>query len=151
MTGGTIERDELLTLLPHKGKMFLLSRIAAYDTSGRSLSAEYDITRDCLFYDPVLGGVPGWVSFECMAQSIAALAGITSREKGEPPRMGCILSVSNMEIMRPLLQAGTTVQIRVQEDYADGGVSTFDCAGNAALAKITVMDMDDLSVFTKGG
>jgi predicted hotdog family 3-hydroxylacyl-ACP dehydratase len=160
VTGGNIERDELITLLPHKGKMFLLTRIAAYDTGKRSLSAEYDVTPDCLFYDPALGGVPGWVSFEFMAQSIAGLSGITSREKGEPPRMGCILSVSNMEILRPVFNAGTTACIAVQEEYADGGVSTFNCAVTlagtepgqaAASAKLTVMDVDDLSVFEKRG
>jgi predicted hotdog family 3-hydroxylacyl-ACP dehydratase len=139
--------------------MFLLSRITAYDTAKRSLSAEYDIKEDCLFYDTALGGVPAWVSFEFMAQSIAGLSGLTSREKGEPPKMGCILSVSNMEIKKPLLKAGTTVRIEVQEDFADNGVSTFDCmvslAGTeadkaAASAKLTVMDVDDLSVFEKG-
>jgi predicted hotdog family 3-hydroxylacyl-ACP dehydratase len=158
VTGGNIERDELITLLPHKGKMFLLSRITAYDTIGRSLSAEYDITPDCLFYDPALGGVPAWVSFEFMAQGIAGLSGITSREKGDPPKMGCILSVSNIEILQPLLKAGTTARIEVQEDYTDNGISTFNGivslggteAGKAAAsAKLTVMDVDDLSVFER--
>jgi predicted hotdog family 3-hydroxylacyl-ACP dehydratase len=158
VTGGTIERDELITILPHKGKMFLLSRITAYDTMKRSLSAEYDINEDCLFYDPALGGVPSWVSFEFMAQSIAGLSGLTSREKGEPPKMGCILSVSSMEIMKSVLKAGTTVRIDVQEDYAVDAVFTFNCTVTlegdepgkaAASAKLTVMDVDDLSVFER--
>ena len=155
MIGGKIERDELITILPHKGKMFLLTRVVAYDTIWRNLSAEYAITEDCLFYDPALSGVPTWVSFEFMAQSIAGLSGITSREKGEPPKMGCILSVSNMEIRAPLLPAGTTVQIRVQEEYAADGIFTFTCTvfledAEAASAKLTVMDVDDLSIFEKG-
>jgi predicted hotdog family 3-hydroxylacyl-ACP dehydratase len=158
VTGGTIERDELSALLPHKGKMFLLSRITAYDTVKRSLSAEYDITPDCLFYDAAQRGVPAWVCFEFMAQSIAGLSGLTSRERGEPPRMGCILSVSNMEILRPLFKAGTTVCIGVQEDCVVKGISTFNCVVSlketgkaAASAKLTVMDVDDLSVFEKRG
>ncbi|WP_010260454.1 hypothetical protein [Treponema primitia] len=155
MTGGNIERDELLTLLPHKGKMFLLSRILAYDTSERTLSAEYDITRDCLFYDPELGGVPAWVSFEFMAQSIGGLSGLSSRERGEPPKMGCILSISNMEIQKPLLKAGTTVRISVKQDCMVEGLFIFDCTvflegTEAAAAKLTVMDVNDLSVLTKG-
>ncbi|GHV28163.1 hypothetical protein AGMMS4952_11160 [Spirochaetia bacterium] len=161
MSNSIIERDELSTLLPHKGKMFLLSRLISYDIAAqqRSLSAEYDITEDCLFYDPALGGVPGWVSFEFMAQSIAVLSGISDRERGEPPKPGFILSVSNMEILIPVLRAGTTVYIHVQEDCRVERVFTFDCAvslngtepGKAvALAKLTVMDVDDLSVFEKG-
>ncbi|GHV54000.1 hypothetical protein AGMMS49579_13780 [Spirochaetia bacterium] len=159
MTGGNIEREELLTLLPHKGKMFLLSRVTAYDTLKRSLDAEYEIPEDCLFYDPALGGAPAWVSFEFMAQSISALAEITHREKGEPLKMGCILSVSNMEIRRPLLKAGTTAYIHVQEDYAaDDGIFAFNCtvslgtgAGTAVVsAKLMIMEVDDLSIFEKG-
>jgi predicted hotdog family 3-hydroxylacyl-ACP dehydratase len=135
--------------------MFLLSRVTAYDTIKRSLSAEYDITPDCLFYDPAQRGVPGWVGFEFIAQSIACLSGITSRERREPPKMGCILSISTVEILRSLLNAGITVRIDVEEDYAADGISTFngivflDGAG-VMSAKLTVMDVDDLSVFEKG-
>jgi predicted hotdog family 3-hydroxylacyl-ACP dehydratase len=158
LTGGNIERDELLTLLPHKGRMFLLSRVTAYDTIKRSLSAEYAVTPECLFYDPALGGVPSWVSFEFMAQGISGLSGLTSREKGEPPKMGCILSVSNMEILRPLLKAGTTACIHIEEDYAADEVFIFNCTVSlegtgadraVASAKVTVMDVDDPSIFER--
>jgi predicted hotdog family 3-hydroxylacyl-ACP dehydratase len=156
MTGGNIERDELITLLPHKGKMFLLTRLAAYDTARRSLSAEYDITPDCLFYVPKLGGVPGWVSFEFMAQSISVLSGLAGREKGEPPKPGFILSVTNMAIMTPVLPAGTTVRIDIQEDCKVEEVFSFNCivsslnGKEAASAKLTVMDVADFSAFEKG-
>jgi predicted hotdog family 3-hydroxylacyl-ACP dehydratase len=155
MIGGNIEPDELMTLLQHRGKMYLLSRITAYDTIRRSLCAEYDITQSCLFYDPVLKGVPAWVSFEFMAQSIAGLSGLTSREKGDPPKMGCILSVSNMKISMPVLKAGSTVCIQVQEDCNIDNIFTFDCimsleGTEVASAKLTVMDVDDLSILEKG-
>jgi predicted hotdog family 3-hydroxylacyl-ACP dehydratase len=154
MKGGNIERDELITLLPHKGKMFLLSRLVSYDTVERSLSSEYDITEECLFYDPELEGVPGWVSFEFMAQSIAALSGLVGREEREPSKPGFILSVSNMEIMTPVLKAGTTVCIAVQKDSTVEKIFTFDCTVSlngieAVSAKLMVMDVDDLSIFEK--
>ncbi|GHV76888.1 thioester dehydrase [Spirochaetia bacterium] len=156
MSNRIIERDELSTLLPHKGKMFLLTRLVSYDIAAqqRSLRSEYDITGECLFYDPALGGVPAWVSFEFMAQSIAVLSGLTGREKGEPPKPGFILSVSNMEIMIPVLRAGTTACIQVQEDCRVESVFTFDCVVSlngttAAQAKLTIMEADDMSVFEK--
>jgi len=76
-----IEKEELQTLIPHKGKMLLLSRVIEYDIE-HSVRAEYDITRNCLFYDPVLDGVPSWAGFEFIAQAVSVLTGIRKREKG---------------------------------------------------------------------
>jgi len=38
-----IEKEELQTIIPHKGKMFLLSRVIEYDLA-HGIRAEYDIT-----------------------------------------------------------------------------------------------------------
>jgi hypothetical protein len=60
-----------------------------------------------------------------------------------------------MEIKKPLLKAGTTVRICVKQDCTVEGLFIFDCTvflegTEAAAAKLTVMDVDDLSVLTKG-
>jgi predicted hotdog family 3-hydroxylacyl-ACP dehydratase len=149
-----IDRDELSTLIPHKGKMFLLSRITDYDLKKRTLTAEYDITGDCLFYDSELDGVPAWAGFEFMAQCISALSGLAGREQGKPPKPGFILSLSALEVTAPVLKAGTTVTINVAEDMRMDTVFTFRCAvfhegGPAVSAKLTVMDVDDISLFEK--
>jgi predicted hotdog family 3-hydroxylacyl-ACP dehydratase len=148
---GIIERDELIELVPHKGKMFLLSRVTAYDEKEHSLIAEYDITPDCLFFDVGLSGVPSWVSFEFIAQCISTLSGLDGRIKGQRPKPGCILSVSNMTTTIPVINAGTTVHIEVCEDCRIDNVYTFDgivslADKQIASAKLTVMDVDDLSV-----
>jgi predicted hotdog family 3-hydroxylacyl-ACP dehydratase len=150
-----IDRNELSTLVPHKGKMFLLSRITDYDIKKRTLTAEYDITGDCLFYDSELDGVPAWVSFEFMAQCISALSGLADREQGKPPKLGFILSLSALEVTVPVLKAGTSVTINVVEDMQMDMVFTFHCVvfheGKLAVsAKLTVMDVDDISLFEKG-
>jgi predicted hotdog family 3-hydroxylacyl-ACP dehydratase len=149
-----IDKEELLTLLPHRGKMFLLSRVNDYDTKKRTLTAEYDITPECLFYDGELDGVPSWAGFEFMAQGVSAVSGISFREEGVKPKPGFILSVTGMETMIPVFKAGTTVTIRVEEDCRIDAVNTFDCRlrigeEQAASAKVTVMDVDDLSVYQK--
>jgi predicted hotdog family 3-hydroxylacyl-ACP dehydratase len=109
-----IEKEELQTLIPHNGKMLLLSRVLEYDIK-HSISAEYDITENCIFYDPAAGGVPSWVAFEFMAQSISALSGIRSREKGEKPKIGFILSVPVMRMEIPLFKTGSSVEVRMNE------------------------------------
>jgi len=120
-----IETEELKTLIPHRGKMLLLSRIVEYDIE-QSIRSEYDITEDCLFYDPAIGGVPAWAGFEFMAQSVSVLAGIRSREKGERPKIGFILSIPSMRIEIPFFRAGGTADIRVKENDCTDSIYIFD-------------------------
>ncbi|MDR2631959.1 MAG: 3-hydroxylacyl-ACP dehydratase [Spirochaetaceae bacterium] len=124
---GIIEGEELRSLISHRGKMILLSRIKTYNKTQRSLSAEYAISPGCLFYDPELGGIPSWVGIECMAQSISALFGIISRDEGEKPRPGFILSISNLELRVPFLSSGTVLRTFVREDYRLNTVLTYAC------------------------
>ena len=46
-----IEYDELINYLPHKGKMFLLSRVTQHDVNNHTITSEYDITENCIFYE----------------------------------------------------------------------------------------------------
>ena len=143
-----IEKEELASLLPHKDRMLLLDRVKEYNLQERFLRAEYDITEDCLFYDPVIKGVPSWVAFEFLAQAIAAVSRLWSIEKGEPPKMGFILSVSSMRMDIPFFNTGTTVELRVTVSGSMDQVFNFD--GEAFLegrkvieGKLTVMEVDE--------
>ena len=147
-----IENEELAGLLPHKGKMLLISRVVEYDINARTLSSEYDVCETCVFYDPGLEGVPAYAGFEFMAQAISALSGLTGKILGMPPMMGFILSVSSLEIKLPLFRPGDIIQIEVKEQQRIDTVSTFHCiamTGNneAARAKVMVMDVEDPLVF----
>jgi len=139
-----IEKEELQTLIPHQGKMMLLSRVIKYDIE-HGIQAEYDITRDCLFYDPAADGVPAWAVFECMAQSISVLSGLRSREKGEKPKLGFILSIPSMRIAIPLLRPGSSVEFRVQEVDCMEMIYTFEGAAFVEGTKVmegTLMVME---------
>ena len=142
-----IEREELQTLIPHQGKMLLLSRVIEYDIE-HGIRAEYDITRNCLFYDPVLDGVPAWAGFECMAQAVSVLSGLRSREKGEKPKLGFILSVPSMRIEVPLLKPGTSLEVRVHEVDCTEMIYTFEgialAEGKKVMeGKLMVMEVSD--------
>lgn len=147
-----IEKNVLLELLPHKGKMFLLSRVTKHDVAAHTLESEYDITSDCIFFEEEANGVPTWVGFEFMAQGISALTGITNRALGRKPRPGFILSVSKFEATRAYLQNSTTIVMRIAEDYRNGLTYSYNCALYASReesepcvkAKITVMETEDI-------
>ena len=147
-----IENGELLALLPHSGKMLLISRVLEYSVPRRTLRSEYDLTENCLFYDSALEGVPAWLGFEFMAQAVSALSGITGKVLGKPPMLGFILSVSSLEIKLPLFRPGDIVRTGITEELRVGSASTFRCAAcagerEAVLARLMVMDVEDPSVF----
>jgi predicted hotdog family 3-hydroxylacyl-ACP dehydratase len=132
-----VELEELQTLIPHRGKMLLLSRVIDYDIN-QSIRAEYDITENCLFYDPVLGGVPSWAGFEFMAQAVSALSGIRFRERGEKPLMGFILSIPSMQMAIPIFKPGSSLDIRVKENICADTIYSFE--GEIFLDEKKVME-----------
>ena len=145
-----IENEELETLIPHKGKMLLLSRVNEYNLKEGTLCAEYHINEDCLFYDPHSGGVPSWAGFEFIAQAISAYSGIRNREMGIKPKMGFILSIPLMRIEIPLYSLGSRVVLKVVEKDRTGLIYTFE--GKAFLeeklaveGKLMVMELNDES------
>ncbi len=149
--------EDLLKLVPHRGKMFLLSRVIAHDIQSRKISTESEVREDCLFYEEELGGIPIWTGFELMAQSIAALTSIRHISLGLPPAPpGVILSVSNFTATVAALPLGSVIQTTVQEDYQADQVSRYDCelsvkGGGEILASctMTVMSTGDMHSFFK--
>ena len=121
-----MEKEELLSLIPHRGKMLLLSNVKEYNLSDSSLCAEYLVTEDCIFYDPSLGGVPAWAGFEFMAQAVTVLAGIRNREMGLKPNMGFILSIPSLKIEIPVFKPGQAVELYVKERDRTAMIFTFE-------------------------
>ena len=148
-----IERDTLIELLPHKGKMFLLSRVTQYDTESHTITSEYDITPGCIFYEDEADGVPTWAGFEFMAQGISALTGITNKALARRPRPGFILSVSKFKAVVPYLKSGTTIVMKIKEDYRAEMTYSYNCELFASAADgepavsttITVMETEDIT------
>ncbi len=144
-----IEKNELINLLPHKGRMFLLDRAVDVNFEEYSIKTQVDVTEQSMFFDKALGGIPSYVTFEYMAQSISALSGIDNRRRGLPPKVGVILSVSDFKTTVPVIKAGTTVIVLdCQQDIVDR-VFSFNCTayiGDILISsgKLTVMEVDDL-------
>lgn len=155
-----IDRDELINYLPHKGKMFLLTRVTQHDVNNHTITTEYDITKDCIFYEQEFDGVPTWAGFELMAQGISALTGITNKIKGRLPLPGMILSVVDFKASVGFLKNNSTCQMKIAEDYRDEETHTyrylcslFEKSGDenpVVTAKITVMETEDMmGMFSK--
>ena len=143
-----MEYDELLTLIPHKGKMMLLNRVTDYNTKEKSIEAEYNVTDECIFYDPVINGIPSWTGFEFIAQSVSVFLGLEEKAKGKLPRLGFILGVSQVKIDIPVFTTGCTLKIKAKEAeneypviYYTGDIFIND--KKVFSGRLTVMDADD--------
>lgn len=149
-----IDHDDLINMLPHKGKMFLLSRVTEHNGQNHTITSEYDITENCIFYEPEFDGVPTWAGFEFMAQGISALTGITNTEYGRSPLPGFILSVMEFKSEIGYLKNGNTIQMKIAEDFRDeeNHVYRYICELYAkkgdekpsVTAKISVMETEDI-------
>jgi predicted hotdog family 3-hydroxylacyl-ACP dehydratase len=146
-----IDKNNVEYLTPHRGKMLMVSRVRNYNLKERTLTAEYDNSEKNIFYDSALGGLPGWACFEIAAQTISLLSGITRRELGLEPDIGMILSVSGLEIHKPLVKG--KILIDIQQVLRLDAVYTFDCfvyqqkeAAKESIAnmKMTVLDVDNI-------
>ncbi|MDR1388910.1 MAG: 3-hydroxylacyl-ACP dehydratase [Treponema sp.] len=149
-----IEGKTLENLVPHRGKMLWLSRIISCDLERHSLVAEYDITRQSLFFDSWYGGFPAWASFELMAQGISALSGMYARRRNQTPRCGFILSVSGMEAADGALEEGAVARVEVNEETVVNNVFSFRCRvgrneETVARAVLTVAETDDIEALIK--
>ena len=123
-----IARPELDQYVPHKGRIFLLDRVVGRGQDEAWLESEVDIHSGCLFFDPERQGVPAWVAFEYMAQSIAALSGFVAKEtNGAEPKIGFILAVRDFVAQQAYFPSGTTISIRVKQIFKDGNLVSFDC------------------------
>ncbi len=119
-------REKLSELVPHKGKMLLLDRIVFVDLPQLQIETEVDVRKQSLFYEESLKGVPCWIGFEYMAQSISCLSGILARQENLPAKMGFILSVNDFRAKENVFPEGCTVHVRAKQSLRMETTMTFD-------------------------
>lgn len=120
------KKSDLEQLVPHKGKMFLLDRVKNCDLDTITIQTQVDINESCMFYDENLGGVPVWISFEYMAQSISLMSGIFGRSHNEPPKVGFIMSVSSFNSHVPVFKKGDVITLKVHQTIRMDAAVTFE-------------------------
>ena len=111
-----IDRTILESIVPHKGDMLLLTDLVEWGDSFNWLTSRAIINTNNLFYVDKLGGVPIWVGFEYMAQTIAALSGLERYLKGSiESRIGFIMGVRNFISERKVLPTNSYFEISVYQ------------------------------------
>lgn len=111
-------------LVPHRGDMSLLDEILDYGETW--LKARATVTENNLFLTE--GRVPSWTGIEYMAQSIAALAGTRSMQRGEPARVGFLVGTRKYQAGQPAFAVGSVLTVVVSEVVmGENGLGVFDC------------------------
>lgn len=106
--------------------MILLSGYSE-PTEENVVEAFVDIDEKSPFYEVGLGGVPGCVALEYMAQTMALLVGLYRRRKGLPPQVGFVLGSRRLEVAVPCFVKGTRYRVRAKCTYQDEEFGSFDC------------------------
>lgn len=113
-------------LIPHSPPMVLLDRIL--QCTETHLVAEVSISKNSMFFDSRLGGVPTWAAIEYMAQAIAAFAGVRGRKTSSEPKLGFLLGTRKYNSTLAVLPHGRTFQIAVTQVMRDeSGLGSFNC------------------------
>lgn len=121
-------------LLPHSGKMLLLDEIIKWDEDW--LEALVEIRDGSMFVEQ--GQVSALVVIEYMAQSVAALAGVRSKRKGEPVKIGLLLGTRNFDSNVPSIPVGCQLHLYVEQMFMEeNGLGVFKCMAKAAGIEVS--------------
>jgi predicted hotdog family 3-hydroxylacyl-ACP dehydratase len=122
-------------LTPHAAPMLLIDEVTSC-TPDR-ITSRAVISSTSPFYMPGRG-LPAYVGFEIMAQTIAAYDGWTRRQNGEKPAVGFLLGCRRYTTSAEWLQEGMQVEIEANSLLDAGEMKSFDCKlvgpGGALLA-----------------
>jgi len=114
-------------VVPHRPPMLLLDRVLAYD--GERVICEVVLEPDSPFVEKTERGaeVPAVVGIEYMAQTIAAGAGLSARDKGEPARVGFLLGCRDLAIAVDSFRVGDRLTIEARRTWGENELGSFAC------------------------
>ena len=114
----------IVELVPHRPPMLLLDRVLSYD--GERVVCETVLGPDSPFAEQ--GEVPAVVGIEYMAQTIAAGAGLSARDKGDQAgRMGFLLGCRNLSIAVDSFQVGDRLTVEARRTWGENQIGSFAC------------------------
>ncbi|AQS38479.1 putative 3-hydroxylacyl-(acyl carrier protein) dehydratase [Shewanella psychrophila] len=126
MSPQVLSQMAIADVIPHRDPMILIDRLISHETD--SLLTQVDIDELSPYFDTELNGVPNYVGIEYMAQSIAALAGVEAKSRGDIIRVGFLLGTRKLQMHIPHYQLGKSYQTRVTRLYQEeSGLAVFDC------------------------
>ena len=116
-------------VLPHRKPMILLDNILQVDFEKKTLTADFQVKDDNLFFDKKLNGICCEVALEYMAQAIGCMAGIYDLSQTPPqkPKVGFVLGSRRIEHFIDHFEYQKIYQVKIKELFFDENLASFDC------------------------
>jgi predicted hotdog family 3-hydroxylacyl-ACP dehydratase len=134
-------------VLPHAGRMVLLTRVA--DHTDRRTVCVAEISSTSIFADAD-GGVPAWVALEYMAQCIAAHGGLRARATGDPVPIGFLLGSRSIALHTSRFEPGQRLEVEAAHVWGEHDFFSFACAVRDGATGVTLAE-GTLAVARAGG
>ncbi len=125
-------------VLPHRGRMILLDSIVACSVEHAESLAK--ISDSNIFFDPARNGVPAWIGYEYMAQTMAAHSGIRARIRGEAVRVGLLVGNRSGTCHVPYFLERQVLHTSVHLIMDSDGMGVFDCKIEDADTRACLME-----------
>ncbi len=116
---------DLSKILPHKPPMILLDDILDVNLEENTLTAQFNIYPEKVFYDKALGGINSLVGIEFMAQAIGCYAYFASR--CEDPNPGLLLGTRLYNNLIDCFKNEESYTVKVHKVFGDDEIVVFDC------------------------
>lgn len=125
-------------LVPHEPPMLLVDRVLSQ--TGASILAEHVVQADGLFFQPGRG-LPAYVGFEVMAQTVSAFDGLRRIASGGSPQLGFLLGCRKYAASVDWFSAGQVLRCQAAALLDEGEMRSFDCrlmdaAGNVLASGV---------------
>lgn len=135
----TVRFPPVSELVPHEGPLRLIDEVLASDDEHIVAVA---IVRDDGPFHVAGRGVPGYLGFEYMAQTISAQDGLERRKIGQKPQLGFLLGSRRYAVATDWFQAGERLEVTARAVLNEGELRAFACTiagrGNPSLATALV-------------
>ena len=124
-------------LLPHAGRMVLLTRVLAHTKTQTTCAVE--ISPGSVFADAD-GGVPAWVALEYMAQCIAAHGGLRASAAGEPVAIGVLLGTRSVTLHTSRFHPGQRLEVEATHVWGEQEFFSFACTVRDARTRAMLVE-----------
>ncbi|QFU24835.1 hotdog family protein [Shewanella eurypsychrophilus] len=126
LSPAVIKQMPVSEVVPHRDPMILIDQLLEHGID--TLLTQVNISELSPYFDDAHKGVPNYVGIEYMAQSIAALAGVEAKIRGDKIRVGFLLGTRKLKMHIPYYSQGESYQTRVSRLYQEeAGLAVFEC------------------------
>lgn len=116
-------QQKAIEYIPHQEPMVFIDDLV--EISEQSAVANLNVRAALLFCEAE--GLPTWSSIELMAQTISAYSGWKGQQQGNIPKVGFLLGTRKLNLPVPFFEMGSTLIIRVEQQYLHEGLGQFAC------------------------